>query len=421
MINYSKRVLDNGLSVVVEQDISTNMAAVNVLYKVGSRNESPDKTGFAHLFEHLMFGGSVNAPDFDKPLQLAGGESNAYTNCDYTNFYSLLPAQNIETALWLEADRMEHLIIDGKSLDIQKKVVIEEFKEVCLNKPYGDVWHYLSDMCYTVHPYKWPTIGRDISHIEDAALEDVNDFFLKFYHPSNAVLSISSPLSPNETFRIVEKWFGKIKAGKMPDMDLAQEPGQLTKRFKEAKGLVPAHMVFMAFHMPSRVQKDYYACDLISEIMANGKSSRLYNRLVKKQRLMSHVNCYISGSYDTGLIIFEGRPMPDTGLKETQNALMEEIGQLTTCEVSDSELQKAKNKVIASLAISDLSVLNKAVSMSYFDWLGELDNMNEQESRYQSVTSGDILNAAQNYLSANKINQLNYLPTQEHNPSDKRD
>jgi len=410
MIKYKKYILKNGLTLLIEQDNSTAMAAVDVLYKVGSKNESPEKTGFAHLFEHLMFGGSDHAPNYDEPLQMAGGENNAYTNSDYTNFYNSLPVQNIETALWLEADRMAHLTLNPKSLAVQKKVVTEEFKEVCLNKPYGDAWHHMSDLCFKVHNYRWPTIGLKIDHIADANLEDVAQFYETHYNPSNAILSISSPMDPDEVLRLARQWFEDISSGTKPDNQIASEPKQTELREKTIYGDVPMPMILMAFHMPARTSDQYYACDLISDILANGKSSRFYQHLIKNKQIFSDIDCYISGSRDSGLIIIEGRPMPGITMKQAYKEIWLELDKLKNIRVEAKELEKLKNKVISSLCISDLSVLNKSMSMAYFEYLGQLDLMNEQESLYESVDSDMISQIAKEYLVEKNLNVLYYLP-----------
>ena len=411
MIHFKKRILDNGLTVIVEQDKSTTLAAVNVLYKVGSRDESPKKTGFAHLFEHLMFGGSRNAPDFDTPLQSASGENNAYTNNDYTNYYDVVPYQNIETAFWLEADRMAHLDINEDTLALQKKVVIEEFKEVCLNKPYGDSWHHLSALAYKVHPYNWPTIGKTIQHIEDASLSDVKSFYEKHYHPANAILTVSGPLHPDKVFELAEKWFGNLASTSDRTITvLPVEPEQKVFQSKTITAPVPSRLFLMAYHMPERNHKDYYACDLLTDIMANGRSARLYNNLVRKKQIMSQIDCYVTGTFDPGLIVIEGRPMPNISNEICIHEVKEELRILRAENPSEWELQKVKNKVISSLAMSDLNVLNKAISMAYYEWLGRLDLMNLQEELFQSVTIADILRVMDIYLNDSNMTQIEYLP-----------
>ncbi len=410
MILYKKIVLENGLTVIAEQDKSTTLAAINVLYKVGSRNENPEQTGFAHLFEHLMFGGSEHALDFDQPLQNAGGENNAFTNNDYTNYYNVVPVENIETALWLEADRMVNLNINDKTLDTQRKVVIEEFKEVCLNKPYGDNWHHLSSLAYEKHPYQWPTIGKVPGHISDAKLEDVREFYEKFYYPSNAILAISGPLAISEAFKLADKWFSKIPNKVQNFVKIESEERQIKSRYKKIESRVPLPQFMGACHMPGRNHIDYYACDLLSDILANGKSSRLYSRLVRELKVLSIVDCYVSGTFDPGLIVFEGRPSPDISVRDSIDYIWQEIEQLQQRPPNKRELQKVKNKVISSIAMNDLSVLNKAASLAYFEWLGSLEQMNQQEQLYSEVTIGDILKVAAKYFIPENTSIIEYIP-----------
>ena len=303
MIGFEKFTLDNGLRVLVHEDHSTPMVAVNVLYNVGARDESPEKTGFAHLFEHLMFSGSENIPDFDGPIQLAGGENNAFTNNDLTNFYDLLPAENIETAFWLESDRMKMLKFDQKNLEIQQKVVIEEFKETCLNQPYGDAWHFLADMAYKVHPYRWPTIGKIPKHVEDATLDEVKEFFFNYYRPNNAILVVAGKTTMAEVKALSQKWFAEIPRGNTPERNLQMEPPQqaIQKQINPAK--VPSDALYLAFHAPARVDKNYYAADLTSDILCNGSSSRLFRKLYKEQRLFNSIDAFITGNIDPGLLL----------------------------------------------------------------------------------------------------------------------
>jgi len=410
MINYQKQVLDNGLTVIVEQDKSTNLAAVNILYKVGSRNEDPGHTGIAHLFEHLMFEGSTNAPNFDNPLQIAGGENNAFTNNDYTNYYELVPAYNIETALWLEADRMSQLSINQQSLDLQKKVVIEEFKEVCLNKPYGDNWHHLSALAYEKHPYRWPTIGLDISHIESTSLDDIQSFYDRFYNPANAVLTVSGPLPYDEVFTLVEKWFGKIDGYPIQTTGILQESQQNQVRYKRVEGEVPAPMFLIGCHMPERAHEDYYACDLLTDILSNGKSSRLHKRLVREKKVMTSVDSYISGTVDPGLILIEGKPHLQLSTQDSLNHIWEELDQITSSPPSERELQKVKNKALSSIAMHDISILNKAASLAYFEHINMLDLMNQQESLYNQVSIDDIVKVSKLYLQKSNASIIEYVP-----------
>lgn len=410
MIKYLKTTLSNGLTVIAEEDKTTTLVAVNCLYKVGSKNEHKDRTGFAHLFEHLMFGGSQNAPDFDLPLQNAGGENNAFTNTDYTNYYDVMPVQNIETALWLEADRMANLNIDKTALETQRKVVIEEFKEVCLNKPYGDNWHHLSALAYEQHPYSWPTIGKIPEHIELAQLENVRSFYQSHYHPANAILTISGGLAVEHSIQLARKWFEHIPSSPIVKPDYTQESHQTKSRYKKVIDNIPTPMFFGGCHMPGRLHKDYYACDLLSDVLANGKSSRLYQTLVREKKIMSSIDCYLTGTVDPGLIVFEGRPVPEIDIATSIGHFWEEINRLFTSPPDERELLKVKNKVIASIAMNDLSILNKAASLAYFEYLGSLDTINTQEELYKEVTLDDILRVAKTYLQPSNSSIVEYVP-----------
>ena len=393
---------------LVHEDNSTPMVAVNVLYNVGARDESPDKTGFAHLFEHLMFGGSANIPDFDDPIQNAGGDNNAFTNNDITNFYDLLPAQNIETAFWLESDRMLSLNFDEKVLDVQRKVVVEEFKETCINQPYGDVWHHLSEMAYQVHPYRWPTIGLIPKHVEDATLDDVRDFFHRYYRPNNAILVVAGKVTVAQVKRLAKKWFGPIPFGPVPHRKLPAEPPQvkLQRRINDAN--IPVNALYLAFHMPGRYEVDYYAVDLISDILANGQSSRLYRRLLKEKELFSQIDCYISGSIDPGLIIIEGKPAEGVTFEAAEAAIWAELELLKEQPVSERELQKVKNKTESTLLWSEASVLNKAINLAYFELLGDVDLINDEIKWYERVSINDIQRLAKTIFTQENCSELYY-------------
>ncbi|MEE9374441.1 MAG: pitrilysin family protein [Saprospiraceae bacterium] len=412
MIEFEKSVLPNGLTVITHQDTTSPMAAVNVLYKVGSRNESPDHTGFAHLFEHLMFGGSENVIDFDSVIQEAGGENNAFTNSDYTNFYDTLPVENIESALWVEADRMSNLIISKESLDIQRKVVVEEFKEVCLNTPYGDAWHHLSSMCYYKHPYNWPTIGKMPEHIDQATIEDVSHFYQKYYSPQNAILSIASSLSHTKMKELATKWFEEIESTHKPFDKLPTEPLQKEKRQKNVTADVPVKSLFMAFPMPDRLHRKFYICDLLSDLLASGKSSRLYHHLVKKKPHFSSINAYISGTFDPGLFIIEGHPMPEIDMAEAKKLIWEEVNAVKNGEVSDREITKLKNKLTTEIILSNLDILNKAMVLSFFEALGDAGYANTQIDHYNAITKEDVSDVASEILVEERLNELIYLPSQ---------
>lgn len=408
MIEYSRHILPNGLVVLLHEDDSTPMAVVNVLYNVGARDESPEKTGFAHLFEHLMFGGSKHAPDFDDPIQMAGGENNAFTNNDITNFYNVMPAENLETALWLESDRMQFLNFDPKVLDVQKKVVIEEFKESCLNQPYGDVWHHISEMAYKVHPYRWPTIGKVPEHVAGATMADVEDFYGRFYKPNNAVVVVAGNINKVEALSLVEKWFGDIPAGDPIVRDLPVEPAQerFEKRVQHAN--VPVDALYLAFHAPSRVDYDFYVADLLSDMLCNGASSRLYSELLKKKQLFSQIDCYLSGSIDPGLFVIEGRPSEGVSLEQAEEAIWKELDYLLTHPVSADELQKWKNKMESTLIFSEGNPMNKAMNLAFFEAVGDVDLINREANLYQQITPEDIQRVAREILTPQNCCEVYY-------------
>lgn len=408
MIDFSRFELANGLRVVVHEDNSTPMIAVNILYNVGARDESPDKTGFAHLFEHLMFGGSANIPNFDEPIQMAGGENNAFTNNDITNFYNVLPAENVETAFWLESDRMFSLNFSKESLETQRKVVLEEFKETCLNQPYGDVWHHISEMAYKVHPYQWPTIGKVPKHVEDATMEDVKKFFYKYYRPNNAILVVSGNTTVAKVKTLAEKWFGQIPKGESVAKNIPEEPKQqqYVQRTKYAK--VPIDALYLAFHVPGRVDKDYYATDLLSDVLSNGASARLYRRLLKEKRLFSQIDAYITGNIDPGLLIIEGKPAEGVSLEQAKAVIWKELEELKTTLIPEKELVKYKNKVESTLVFSEISILNKAINLAFFELLGDIDLINREKEIYQEITVEDIQRLAQTIFVATNCSELHY-------------
>ena len=412
MITFERFKLANGLTVIIHEDKSTPMVAANVVYNVGSKYEEPDKTGFAHLFEHLMFGGSINIPDFDDHIQDAGGENNAFTNTDLTNFYEVLPAENIETALWLESDRMLQLRFSKKSLDTQKKVVIEEFKETCLNEPYGDMWHHLSRLCYKVHPYQWPTIGKDMSHIAEATLDQVKTFFYHYYRPDNAVLVLAGNIDVKKGIQLVEKWFGSIPAGHYTKPNYLYEPPQIEFRQDILRQDVPHDAVYQGYHMAGRMDDGFYACDLLSDVLANGRSSRFYQRLYKEQELFSTIDAFISGTVDPGLFIIEGKTMPGISMEKAKKAIKLELDILKNDLISEQELSKLKNSVESSLLYSEVSVLNKAISLAYFEVLGDADMINIEAERYHNVTAEDIRNAAQQVFREENCSEVLYEATE---------
>jgi len=408
MIQFEKFTLANGLRVIVHRDTSTPMAVVDVMYDVGARDEDPERTGFAHLFEHLMFGGSLNIPMYDEPLQMAGGENNAYTTNDLTNYYIQLPAENLETALWLESDRMLSLAFSEKSLDVQRKVVCEEFKEHYLNKPYGDVWHKIRELAYSRHPYRWMTIGKDLSHVENAGLEDVKNFFFRHYRPVNAILVVAGNVTFDNVKDLAEKWFGDIPSGEKYIRRLPEEPVQQEARKLEVKADVPLDAFYKCWHIYPRLDRRYYIADLITDILSGGGSSRLFQSLVKEKKLFSNIECHHTGSLDSGLLVIEGKLVKGVNMKDAEKAVEIEVGKLRSEPVSKNELQKVKNKVESMIAFEDLSVMSRANSLAYYELLGDAAWMNFELEKYNSVTPDDLLNESRNIFREDNSNTLYY-------------
>ena len=409
MIRFEKFVMANGLRVIVHQDTSTPMAVVNVMYDVGARDEDPQKTGFAHLFEHLMFGGSINIPVYDSPLQMAGGENNAYTSPDLTNYYISLPAENLETAFWLESDRMLSLAFSEKSLDVQRKVVCEEFKEHYLNKPYGDAGHKMKELAYKVHPYRWLTIGKELSHIENAQLEDVKNFFFKHYRPVNAILVVAGNITVERVKELAEKWFGDIPSGEKYVRKLPQEPAQTEARKLEVKADVPIDAFYKAWHIYPRTDKRYYIADLITEVLSGGGSSRLFQALVKEKKLFSTIECYHTGSLDAGMLSIDGKLVKGVKMEDAEKAVEAELEKMKTEKVSATELQKVKNKVESLIAFEDMSLTNRANSLAFYELLGDAGQMNHELEKYNVVTEDDILNESKIIFRPENSNTLYYL------------
>ena len=409
MINFEEFVLDNGLQVIVHEDSSSPMAVVNVLYNVGARDENPNKTGFAHLFEHLMFGGSINIPDYDEPLQMAGGENNAYTTNDLTNYYIQIPTANIETAFWLESDRMLSLAFNEKSLEVQRKVVCEEFKEHYINKPYGDVWAKMRNLAYTTHPYKWMTIGKELSHVENATLQDVKDFFGKHYNPSNAILVVAGNIKTNTVLKQIKKWFGNIPSGNKYNRNLPQEPKQLQARILEHKANVPLDALVKTWHVDSRLQKGYYVTDLITDILGGGGSSRLYEKLVKEKQIFANIDCYHFGSIENGLLAIEGKLVKGKTMDEAEAAINIEIDSLTQNLIAAPELQKVINKTESTIAFEDMALISRANSLAFYQLLGNANLMNEELEKYHDITAQDILSYSQQIFNVNNSSTLRYF------------
>jgi len=413
VIKYKKKVLGNGLTVIVHEDNSSPMVAVNILYKVGSKHEDPEHTGFAHLFEHLMFSGSKHVDSFDNYMQTAGGENNAFTNADLTNFYDVVPSENLETVLWLESDRMLNLTIDKKNLDVQRKVVVEEFKETCLNPPYGDVHHYLSELCYKKHGYRWPTIGKDISHIEKAKLEEVSTFFNKYYGPNNAIICLTGNIKYDQAFEQVEKWFGDIPARPTGVIEDIEEPEQTKFRTCTAYGNAPIDSLYLAFHTPNRVADNFYACDLISDILCNGRSSRFYSKLFKEQKIVSHIDCYLTGAVDKGLLMIEAKPAEGYSIEYIKEQIWIELEQLKAEIISEHELTKVKNKVENSIVFSEMSVVNKGINLCFFESIGDIELINSESQLYQKITAEEIHEHANKIFQKDKCSELIYKQKEE--------
>ena len=394
MIHVNHHTLDNGLRIVHHEDESTQMTALNLLYDVGARDEDPEHTGFAHLFEHLMFGGSLNVPDYDTPVQNAGGENNAWTNNDITNYYITLPYQNVETGFWLESDRMLSLDFSPKSLEVQRQVVIEEFKQRNLNQPYGDASHLIRELAYKRHPYRWPTIGKEISHIANATMEEVREFFYHYYAPNNAILSVTGRISFEETLRLAEKWFGPIPKRDVPSRRLPKEERQTALRRKMVKRKVPVSAIYMAFHMCNRTHPDYYAFDIITDILSNGRSSRFVRSLIQKQKVFTSIDAYISGSIDEGLLHITGKPAEGISLEQAEQSVIEELEKLKAVPIDARELEKVKNRFESEQIFNNMNYLNVATNLAFFELTGKAEDINDEVNKYRSVTSSQIQDVA---------------------------
>lgn len=409
MIEFNRFTLSNGLKVIVHEDPTTPMAVLNILYDVGARDEEANKTGFAHLFEHLMFGGSVNIPSYDEPLQRVGGENNAFTSNDITNYYITLPSANLETAFWLESDRMLSLAFSEKSLDTQRNVVMEEFKQRYLNQPYGDVWLKLRPLAYQTHPYQWATIGQDLAQIENAKMEDVKAFFNKHYTPQNAILVVGGNVTTAEVKELAEKWFEPIPAGNKYERNLPKELPQIEARSLTVNANVPLNAIYIAFKMPDRHDPNYQVFDLLSDVLSQGQSSRLYNSLLKEQQLFSDINAYMTGSLDEGLFIVEGKLIAGVDKDQAEQAIWKELEKMSSELVSDAELTKVKNKSESIMAFSEMNLLDKAMNLAYYELLGDADLLNTEMDKYTMVTAEQIKTAAKTTFVKEKSSTLYYL------------
>ncbi len=415
MIKYDKFVLKNNLKVIVHNDESTPMVCVNVLYDVGARDEDENKTGFAHLFEHLMFGGSINIPNYDEPLQMVGGENNAFTTNDLTNYYCTVPAKNIETAFWLESDRMLSLGFSEKSLEVQRNVVIEEFKQRYLNQPYGDVWLLLRPLAYNVHPYKWNTIGKEIKHIEEAVMDDVKAFFKKHYQPAHAILVVAGKVKLEEVKALAEKWFEPIPEGQAYHRQLPVEPPQTEARFLSVERDVPVNAIYKAYHMCARLDAEYHTVDLMSDVLSRGNSSRLNKVLVKERKLFNEISAYVMGEFDRGLFVVSGKVADGVDVQLADNAIVHELEKLKTHLVEEHELQKCKNKMESSLLFSEADVLTKATNLAISELLGDANLVNTEIDKYQAVTAQGIQACANNIIQTNNCSTLHYLAKKHDN------
>ena len=409
MIEFEKFTLENNLRVIVHQDKSTPLACLNILYDVGARDEDENKTGFAHLFEHLMFGGSVNIPSFDEPLQMVGGENNAFTTNDLTNYYCTVPAENIETMFWLESDRMLSLAFTDKSLEVQRSVVIEEFKQRYLNQPYGDVWLILRPLVYEKHPYKWATIGKEISHIENATMDDVRSFFKKHYNPSNAIMVVAGDVEVEQVKQLAKKWFEPIPFASKPNRNLPEEPKQTKPRRLTVERDVPASAIYKVYHMCARADEEYHTVDIISDILSRGNSSRLYKTLIKDKQLFSEINAYVMGDMDKGVFVISGKIPDNVKMEDAEQAIIDEVEKLRTELIDEIELQKCKNKVESSLTFSETDVLTKATNLAISELLGSANLINEEITRYSKVTAEKIKEQATIIIDENNCTTLYYL------------
>ncbi len=408
MISYQNFKLSNGLNVYVIENPDTPVAVVNILYNVGSKDEQEDKTGFAHLFEHLMFGGSMNIPNYDEPLQKVGGENNAFTSTDITNYYLTIPANNLETAFWLESDRMLSLSFAPQVLEVQRKVVIEEFKQRYLNQPYGDVWLQLRPLAYQKHPYKWAPIGKNISHIENATLEDVRSFFFKFYRPNNATLVVAGNVKTDEVKKLSEKWFDPIPAGQAYERNLVKEPKQLASRHLNLTADVPLNAIYKVYHMPGKLSQEYYQVDLLGDMLGRGNSSRFYRKLIKERKLFNKLNTYITGSVDPGLLVVSGMLNNNISLEMADAAIQEVIDEFKAEAIEESELLKVKNQAESTLQFSEMELLNQSLNLAFAANLGNPELVNQESQKIQSVTVEEIKSVANTVLIPENCSTIHY-------------
>ena len=410
----NRHTLPNGLRIVHHEDPTTQMVAVNVLYDVGARHEDSTRTGYAHLLEHLMFEGSTHIPNYDTHVQLAGGENNAWTSNDLTNYYITLPCSNVETAFWLESDRMLGLALTEESIEVQKGVVIEEFKQRHLNRPYGDVQHLIRAMAYRVHPYRWPTIGLCVEHIEQATLESVMDFYHRHYTPSNAILSVVGGIRFDEVVRLAEKWFGPLPASSITQVSLPQEPTQQRMRRKTVYRSVPADMLVMAFHMADRKSLEYHVCDLITDLLSAGQSSRLTRHLIHDKRLFTSIDAYIQGSIDTGLIYIMGRTAEGVTLEQAEQSIWDELDTLKRNTIEPEELNKVRNRSESERTFNNINYLNRAIALAQMELIGQDCDLTDELARYCAVTAEEVQRTARKVFTKKNCSVLYYKAKKNH-------
>lgn len=409
MVDFERFVLGNGLKVLVNVDKTTPFAVVDVLYNVGAKDENPEKTGFAHLFEHLMFGGSINIPSYDQPLQNAGGENNAYTTNDYTNYYLTLPSKNIETGFWLESDRMLNLAFSDKALEVQKHVVVEEFRQSYLNQPYGDMWKLIREMVYKTHPYRWQTIGLDISHIEKATQDDVRDFYKRFYNPCNAILVVAGNVRVDDIYKLSDKWFGAIDSGEVYNRNLPVEAEQMAPRQLIHEGDVPCDVITKIYRMCNIYDRNQFVANCISDVLSNGESSRLTQRLTKEKQLFAEVRAFITGDIDPGMFVVTGTLLPGIKIEDAERAIEVELEIMCNELVNNNELEKLRNKIETGFVFSKLDLTTKADNLAYYELIGDASLLNSYVSTYKSITAEEMLSYSQHLFRANNCSTLYYL------------
>lgn len=390
MINLRRITLDNGLRVLVHEDHTTPLVACNVVYNVGSRDEHPDHTGFAHLMEHFMFTGSKNVPDFDNALQKVGAINNAYTSQDLTNYYIVLPANNIETAFWVESDRMLELAFEQRSLDVQKNVVIEEFKENYLNRPYGDLMMLFNQMAYERHPYQWLPIGKKVEHIAEVTMDMIKDFYYKFYRPNNAVLVVAGNVHFEEVVPLVQKWFGDIPMGNTPAKNYPQELPQTTARHLTVKRDAPSDLLLKGWHMCNRMHPDYYACDLLSDMFGTGQSSYLYKELVTDRKMFTDISASIMGTHDEGLFLISGRPVEGVSAQDADKALCDFLYQYQFGPTFPHDLRKVQNRAESVLLQNDIKIDDRASNIAVGEIISNAEYFLNESQHYFDVTEDQM-------------------------------